>query len=465
MSMRGCGRTRSRSRKNKVHAYGRPGIAGRALRQRAEKHDIEFPGRSSCTPRPEPFAGRILLLRVMIDAGPYSEQAELRLRTRQAVLRRFERERLYPDWMANILDMSRLRGRSHRRGVAALPMRSTTSLLIPWEQCEAMDDLERVFPAGTARIVVLWLPASNFSPCVLKNFAALIDKLTQPFPSASAFRHKIDITLLGPANSTGLQSMVREVRATSLSKATQAALDGVSIISPRATAPDAMLLYEPSPRLIDLERHGTRIPFLEEITLPRAPMPLEQQRTRPDLFPPFNFEKAAVTWEGTLPEPPWPAFLRPEPTVRELLEQSVARGPRGGLHFFRSIATDKLVLQELLAELKRRWQPAKIKQKGASSWKASHIVVLSEWDTPYGRSLNTTFVAEASDQYVNEIIEQKRETTDSTIGLLARQTDEKTTDNPRRRAPDPFLSLFARNRRSVTGRPCERQSTGNGARG
>src|SRR5260370_9924818 len=35
----------------------------------------------------------------------------------------------------------------------------------------------------------------------------------------------------------------------------------------------------------------------------------------------------------------------------------------------------------------------------------SYIVILSEWDTPYGRSLSTTFETEASAQSANEITE------------------------------------------------------------
>ena len=57
--------------------------------------------------------------------------------------------------------------------------------------------------------------------------------------------------------------------------------------------------------------------------------------------------------------------------------------------------------------------------------KAAHIVVLSEWDTPYGRALNTTFVAETTHRSVNEVIEQSARTSYNTVELLVRQTDEK----------------------------------------
>ncbi len=38
--------------------------------------------------------------------------------------------------------------------------------------------------------------------------------------------------------------------------------------------------------------------------------------------------------------------------------------------------------------------------------KPAHVMILSEWDTPYGRSLGATFSMQASGQSINEIIEQ-----------------------------------------------------------
>src|SRR5262249_61512989 len=44
---------------------------------------------------------------------------------------------------------------------------------------------------------------------------------------------------------------------------------------------------------------------------------------------------------------------------------------------------------------------------GRAAVTPAHIVILSEWDTPYGRSLDATFTAEASGQTINDVIEQK----------------------------------------------------------
>src|SRR5262249_2229741 len=111
------------------------------------------------------------------------------------------------------------------------------ALLVPWEECEAVDDPTTVYPEGTKRVFVVWLPAANFDPNPLGIFAALINVLTRDIPD------RIGIKLIGPANSTGLQNMVREVRTPpGLSQAAQKALRGVSIVSSRATASDHVLL-------------------------------------------------------------------------------------------------------------------------------------------------------------------------------------------------------------------------------
>ena len=87
--------------------------------------------------------------------------------------------------------------------VPSLPVKE--ALLLPWEECEAIDDRERVYPRDTKRVVVVWLPAANFNFNPLRCLASLIDQL-----APEDIRDKIDVRLIGPANSTGLQTMVKE---------------------------------------------------------------------------------------------------------------------------------------------------------------------------------------------------------------------------------------------------------------
>ena len=307
--------------------------------------------------RVKTFDGNVLLLAVMLDAGPYSEQAESRLRARQAVLEGLSESGFVPvdgehvgfvttDWPPRIDNASSL-----------LPATCTSSpaianaLLLPWEECEAIDDPAKVFPPGVKRVFVVWLPAVNFDPYPLRYFAALADQL-----SPGEVRQCIDIRLIGPANSTGLQYMVREVQwhLDCLSPKLQKALDGVSIISARATASDLTLL------------------------------------SAGDVPPPYK-------------------------TVDTFIEQKFTASTGYALRFVRTIAPDDWVLNGLIAELARRdiYVVSQVTPDGRPIPRTlSHVVILSEWDTPYGRSLSTTFAADA-----------------------ARHTADDTTEHTEKRAP------------------------------
>ena len=291
--------------------------------------------------RVQAFNGNVLLLAVMLDAGPYSEQAESRLRARQAVLEGLSESGFVPidgehigfvtaAWPPQIEDAS-----SPLTAACTPSPAIADALLLPWEECEAIGDPEKVFPAGTKRVVVLWMPAVNFNPYPLRYFAALANQL-----APSDVRDRIKIKLIGPANSTGLQDMVREVQwhLDCLNPPLQQVLDGVSIISPRATASDSTLL-----------------------AVANAPSSYTE--------------------------------------VKKFIEEQFASHTQCNLQFVRTIAPDDVVLRELIAELARRgiymvsqmtpdWRPI--------PRRLSHVVVLSEWDTPYGRWLRDTFVAEAS---------------------------------------------------------------------
>ncbi|PYL26788.1 MAG: hypothetical protein DMF37_00800 [Verrucomicrobia bacterium] len=290
-----------------------------------------------------PDQERILLLAVMLDAGPYSEQGESRLRARQAVLEGLSESGFVPVDGEHIGFVTAAWPPS-QEGIDGMRPKEG-ALLLPWEECEAMDDPARVYPRNTRCVVIVWLPAVSFNPYPLSRFANIVDQL------AGDIRHKIDIKLIGPANSTGLQNMIREVRAHTLRTKEQDSLKEISIVSPSATASDETMLFEPSP---------------------------------PD--------------EATEVRSAWG-----QKTVQMYLEEAVP-----GLKFLRTIATDDVVLEKLIAELARR----RVEVLGQTTRntrqlsKPAHVVILFEWDTPYGRSLGATFAMQASGQSINEIIQQ-----------------------------------------------------------
>ena len=174
---------------------------GVAKKGSAESHDI-CALTDLLSQRATTFHGRVLLLAVMLDAGPYSEQAESRLRARQAVLEGLSESGFVP-MDGEHIGFVTATWPPPEANVPSPPIER--ALLLPWEECEAMDDSKNVFPKGIKRVFVVWLPTVNFNVNPLRCFATLIDQLT-----AGEIRDQIDVKLIGPANSTGLQGMIHE---------------------------------------------------------------------------------------------------------------------------------------------------------------------------------------------------------------------------------------------------------------
>jgi hypothetical protein len=324
--------------------------SGVVPKERAQIHDIATLQRLIFERAKQP--ARTLLLGVMIDPGPYSEQGEIRLRTRQAVLEGLSESGFVPRDAEHIGYVTSPWPLPRNPQGTTPPRTTTGDLLIPWEECE-MDNRGRVFPPNTSSAIVLWLPATNFTPNPLTKLAELIDTLT------AGARDKVDVRLLGPANSSGLQSMVREVRSSDWkaswqnpeSSAVLETIDGLTIVSARATAADDMLFYDPS---LD----------------------------------------------------PAQAAALQKMSVQQLIEQAVPRGTRHGLHFIRSIATDDRVLKALIDELKLRRVPMGSIPEGTKS-NMPYTILLSEWDTPFGRSLGISFEAQAYGESITQIIARR----------------------------------------------------------
>jgi hypothetical protein len=283
---------------------------------------------------------RVLLVAVMLDPGPYIEQAESRLRARQAVLEGLNESGWVP------MD-------SEHIGYVTVPETplwenwftyavEDSAILIPWEECKP-DKGSTVYPSReTEHAFVLWLPGTSLNPNPLDAFANLI----KPFVEGL---ENVDVKLIGPADSNGLQKILKEpanwepwpqTPGPLRSLTRDEVLDGVTVISPLATASDEWLL-EPS------VRQGEK--------------------------------------------------------VEDRIEGCIFPGPRGGLHFVRTIATDDVVLGALIEDLRQRRVHVAAQDLGEASKKkkeewvdGDRVVILTEWDSAYGQSLATTFEEEAS---------------------------------------------------------------------
>jgi hypothetical protein len=340
---------------------------------------------------------RLLLLGVMIDAGPYAEQAESRLRSRQAVLEALSESGFVPVDSEHIGFVT-----------SAWPLglqNAEKTLLLPWEECDAVESRDNVYPRNTARIFVLWLPSTNFSETPLANFASLIRALTETNEANSEkcnVRDRVDVKLIGPVNSAGLEQMLLEVQNWKSDPERDAVLERLTIVSPRATISDEALFYEASTS-----------PSVQLFEFPAAPSflpgtPYDDQVTKLDRAPAVGGPEGqlvhpliernigdTIRSHGDVRFPPTEVVdVRGQPVIADEIKKTF--GNR--VHFVRTIASDEIVLAELEAELRLRLNvPRKVV---ADRRDGDQLVILTEWDSPYGRSLEPTFAALASGQNI-----------------------------------------------------------------
>jgi len=308
----------------------------------------------------------VLVLAVMLDSGPYLEQAESRLRARQAVLEGLSESGYVPvdgEHIGFAVHEPWPLVREDSAGPEVTPTSGATasaspapspvaggggSLMFAWEECRAVvNENERATAAQASlpqfenwnveSVFVLWLPGSNFNSNPLGNFAELLRALSNGRPEdRSDFRAK----LIGPSNSTGLRAMLREAKewVPGENPERAKALEGVSIICARATAAEKDLREEAG---------------LNPVPYPDAP---EQ----------------------------------PEESIEELIGKVAP-----GLQFQRTILPDDVLLGALIDELALRQIHVAPWQDG-TQWKdGDPVAILSEWDNTYGRSLAKTFEDEA----------------------------------------------------------------------
>jgi hypothetical protein len=286
----------------------------------------------------------VLLLPVMLDSGPYLEQAESRLRARQAVMEALSESNFIPVDGEHIGFVSEKHWLAVVESQTSAPVQSETfvpavrdegPLFFAWEEC--FRDARRKEAKENAgkennfdRVFVLWLPASRFNPYPLRTVTELLRGLGDKFAAR----------VIGPATSNGLQELIEEFKAGRTIEVFEdfdygQTLDKVKFYSARATASDESLAGHP---------------FAEGDSLEDA------------------IQKGVVAngWASK------------------------------NFEFRRTILPDDEVLKALVDELNLRHVHVGAWNAGRTGWRnGDHIVILSEWDSAYGRALAKTFRDEA----------------------------------------------------------------------
>lgn len=284
----------------------------------------------------------LLLLPVMLDSGPYLEQAESRLRARRAVLEALSEADFIPVDGEHIGFVLESQWPLPRPGLSDTG--NSAPLFFSWEECIGERDpskpVDGVHQKGFEfqRVVVLWLPATRFNRLPLQHLMLLLQGLKGNYP----------VRLIGPASSNGLEALYREVTTppfpeTPLS-GDEKLLDRVKIFSARATASDEWLQGS--------QQHSSIKAVIEE-------------KVRSKGWADSNFE-----FNRTI--------LADDVVLKALIDELALRDIHVGA-----------------------WKEAEKYPRNGD-----HIVILSEWDNAYGRALSGTFQVQARRSQSKDIPEQ-----------------------------------------------------------
>ena len=314
----------------------------------------------SSSPPEEATKEAVIIMPVMVYGGAYTENVEKRRRRRYAVLSALAKHKYRPDDAENI-------------GYFESELCPPYACIVPFEWLrpnEARYDPEK--GGNRPRVLLLWLDEQQFRETPLTKLAELLHAVEKRVfrPSGIA----VKVTLLGPAGSTLLHSMVSEATAlvdsaasetqakrTIQTKETTQTEDTInvfkvfedlkfSIFSPLATASAKLLLRDEESIVRKRLGYGTD----EECKEIKDCMAIYDNTPEPNRYTSL--------------------FL-----IQEAFEKV-------GVRFFRAITSDKALLRTLIEE--------EFPNRNINADDIHDVVILvSEWDTFYGRALPEAFIS------------------------------------------------------------------------
>lgn len=290
----------------------------------------------------------VSLLLVMVSPGSYAELEERRRRRRYAVLSGLGEEHFVPrnPEILNVFYLPKAKpaeqvtlpsiadASASSNCATGEPQTSNSCYPVPYEWYDYEDTGGNT--TDQRQVLVLWLDESQFADTPLKRISNFLEGL---LTAKKLQKATVRATVLGPARSDALRNLV--------TKKTQEETDAFNwlrdrshlaefnIISSTATVADADLIGEWSPEVILDE--SVRSPILK-------------------YYPEFSGENCPATGTTTTGKP--------------------------CMRFLRTIQSDEVLIRKLAAELK---------QNRNIDSNNDYVVVISEWDTYFGRFLPRAF--------------------------------------------------------------------------
>ncbi len=288
----------------------------------------------------------IIILGVMVFGGPYVENIESRRRTRYAVLSGLAVKNYFPDDAEHIGYFEKTMSRKEK---------------VPFEWFNASKD--------GSPVLLLWLDEAAFVSEPLKEAREFVDLLEKETKNAADHDKtdapKLNVKFIGPASSTTLQAMVDELEAAS------------EIVADPGQQGKAVLNGDKKNDLIE---------YLKSY--------------------PFEFYDASASGD-------WPG-LKFSSVNKDTNLQSYLKKQNLSWLFTRTNLTDYQLASAMLEELKlrgfkidsvceKKQEPEPCHQNNED-----HIVLISEWDTLYGRESLPKAMNKALAPWLEDCIKQKK---------------------------------------------------------
>ncbi|MFZ4780047.1 MAG: hypothetical protein ACOYM3_32225, partial [Terrimicrobiaceae bacterium] len=177
---------------------------------------------------------RVTVMAVMVQGAPYAEETERRIRDRYAVLAGLRRAGYVPVDPEHIeylkIDAGRNGPGSSSKAGAAL----TNIMPYEWQRCIGKGPGKK-----NDFVALIWINDAVFQEKPLTRLAGLADYLARPLTATTA---RPSLTIIGPARSGTLRSMLRETFAPDRNLTGFRAYSSVALYSAMATANTSKLL-------------------------------------------------------------------------------------------------------------------------------------------------------------------------------------------------------------------------------
>ncbi|WP_295393169.1 hypothetical protein [uncultured Thiodictyon sp.] len=281
---------------------------------------------------------RTQLLAVLVDAGPYAESAESRVRSRYAILSALAVSGYQP------VDPTHV-------GYVQFSGDDGRPTVVPFER------LQRKASTGSVEtLMLLWLSSEAFHGKPIRGIRALV---AYKVPNASVCK---PIKVIGPGDSDGLAALRHEAAEARKTR---------SVVVP-LREPRRLEFYAATPTATDVSLSGETF-----LTNPSA-HPCQAVGVQGCQSDPIKIDRA-VFLSRPIPDDSQLAL--------QLIEELGLRGFGGSVHtipnrVFKAINKSLGCFIAALAGVDRRACGA-----SDSAQRRKHIVLISEWDTTYGRSL------------------------------------------------------------------------------